>query len=159
MHPSRSRRLVIVTLACLSLAVPAAADTSLPRDEPSNHQVDGAALEAAFDAAGDLGFVRGMLVVRDGVVIGEDQFGTTGTTLRQSHSVTKTVSSILIGIAIEQGLIPEGIEARMVDYLPEELIPDDPAKEAILVFHLLNMTSGFEWDEDEIVQLVEETRR
>ncbi len=142
----------IVVLFCLFFWIAGtAADEPLLRGDPANHQIDGAALEAAFDAADQLGFVRGMVVVRDGVVVGEDQFGSTGANFRQSHSVTKTVMSILIGIAIEQGLIPEGVEARMVDYLPEVLLPDDPAKDQILLRHLLTMSSGLQWNEDLII--------
>jgi CubicO group peptidase (beta-lactamase class C family) len=120
----------------------------LPRADPADHQVDPVALAAAMDAADQLGFVRGVVVARDGAVIGEDHFGATGTGFRQSHSITKSVTSMLIGIAIEQGLIPEGVGARMVDYLPDHLVPDDPAMEGVLIFHLLNMTGGFDWDED-----------
>ena len=36
----------------------------------------------------------------------------------------------------------------MVDYLPTHLVPTDPAKQDILLAHLLTMTAGFEWNED-----------
>jgi len=146
-----ARTAAFVVLGILALAVGSSADVPLPRADPGDHQVDGAALEAAFDAAEVLGFVRGVVVVRDGAVIGEDHFGTTGTTFRQSHSITKSVTSMLLGIAIGQGLIPEGADARLVDYLPEDLVPADPAKEQILLWHLLTMTSGLEWNEDLII--------
>jgi CubicO group peptidase (beta-lactamase class C family) len=38
--------------------------------------------------------------------------------------------------------------ARLVDYLPADLVPVDPAKHEIRIWHLLTMTSGFEWNED-----------
>lgn len=151
MVTSSTRIAMVCVLGILTLAVASSADVPLPRAEPGDHQVDGAVLHAAFGAADDLGFVRGVVVVRDGVVIGEDQFGTTGNTFRQSHSITKSVSSMLLGIAIGQGLIPEGADARLVDYLPENLVPDDPEKEQILLWHLLTMTSGLDWDEDFII--------
>ena len=143
---------VSVFFVLLLGAVEVTADVPLPRAEPGAHQVDGAALEAAFDAAGDLGFVRGLVVVRDGAVVGEDHFGSTGNTIRQSHSITKSVVSMLLGIAIGQGLIPDGVDARLVDCLPPDLVPDDPAKEQILLRHLLTMTSGLDWDEDRIIE-------
>ena len=147
-----TRPVIAVFVGVFLWTVSGGADEALPRANPADHQVDPAALNAAFNAADQLGFLHGMVVVRDDVVIGESYFGSHGGFYRQSHSVTKSVVSMLVGIAIDEGLIPEGVEARLVDYLPEDLIPDDPAKEQILLRHLLTMTAGFEWDEDLIVE-------
>ena len=75
----------------------------------------------------ELGYVRGMVVARDGVVIGEGHWSGTLQTLHQSRSVTKSVTSILIGIAIDKWFIKEGYSARLVDYLPAAMVPNDPA--------------------------------
>jgi CubicO group peptidase (beta-lactamase class C family) len=61
--------------------------------------------------------------------------------------VTKSITSTLVGIAIERGFI-DSIDVRMVDYLPANIRPSGGAKDNILVRHLLTHTSGFQWAEN-----------
>ena len=138
----------VIMVVPLSGASTASASVPLPRDTPARHQVDPGALDAALDTAEQQGFIRSMVVVRDGAVIGEGNwYGAPGTP-QQSRSATKSVMSMLIGIATDQGYFPHGISSRMVDYLPPDLVPTDPLKQNILLAHLLTMTAGFEWNED-----------
>jgi CubicO group peptidase (beta-lactamase class C family) len=138
----------VCALSVLAWATTALAFEPLPRAAAEDQHVDPTALAAAFDDMEQLGYVRAMVVARNGQVLGEEHWLGAPETLRQSRSVTKSVTSMLICIAIERGLIPEGAGARLVDYLPDDLVPDDPAKHEILLWHLLTMSSGFEWDED-----------
>jgi len=63
------------------------------------------------------------------------------------HSVTKSFTSALIGIAIQQGLI-EGVNQKVVDFFPSRTIENlDSRKQNMTLKHLLTMTTGFEWDE------------
>ncbi|GIO08142.1 6-aminohexanoate-dimer hydrolase [Brevibacillus reuszeri] len=62
--------------------------------------------------------------------------------LFQIHSVTKSVMSLLIGIAIERGQITS-IHTPISTYLPN--VP--PEKNTITIEHLLTMTPGYEWPE------------
>lgn len=62
--------------------------------------------------------------------------------LFQLHSVTKSVISILIGIAVDQGLI-EDIHTPISHYFPH--IEDE--KKQVTIEHLLTMTPGWEWGE------------
>lgn len=126
----------------------AMASTHLPRAGAAEHQVDAAALASAIEAARQLGYVYGIVVARDGAVLGEGHWTGTAATLHDSRSVTKSVTSMLLGIAIDRGLIKEGFSARVCDYLPEALRPDDPAKRDIRLFHLLTHTSGLQWNEE-----------
>jgi CubicO group peptidase (beta-lactamase class C family) len=62
--------------------------------------------------------------------------------LHDVRSVAKSVTSLLIGIAIGEGLCP-GVEARLVDCLPARYARYfEDARGAILLAHLLSMTSG-----------------
>ncbi len=65
-------------------------------------------------------------------------------TLHDLQSATKTFSAVLIGIAIDQGLI-EGVEQPLVELLPDyaHLLTGDKA--AITVEHTLTMTTGLRW--------------
>jgi len=61
-------------------------------------------------------------------------------------SSTKSVTSALIGIAIDQGFI-ESVQQSIFDYLPEHGHLSAGGKEHITIEHLLTMTSGLEWRE------------
>ena len=61
------------------------------------------------------------------------------------HSVTKSVTSILIGIAIDKKLI-KSLDVKVADFFPE-LKGDDSRKNEITLRHLLTMTAGFVWDD------------
>ena len=63
------------------------------------------------------------------------------------RSVTKSVVSLLLGIAIDRGLIA-GVDAPMLPYFPEYAELATPALERITLRHLLTMTAGFAWNED-----------
>jgi CubicO group peptidase (beta-lactamase class C family) len=101
--------------------------------------------------------VHGVLIARNGVLVLEEYFpgySSGGTfydfdreTKHECFSVTKSVNSALIGIAIDDGLIA-GAQAQISDYLPEYAdIFVDPDKERLLLHDLLTMSAGLEWDE------------
>lgn len=62
------------------------------------------------------------------------------------HSCTKSVTSLLAGICIDQGLI-ESIHTPIGEYFGSYLAGADSEKSAITVAHLLTMTSGIDWRE------------
>lgn len=67
--------------------------------------------------------------------------------LHDLHSVTKSVNSLLVGIALDQGLI-EGVDQKIASFFPEHatLLTDAP-KSDLSLEHFLTMTAGLEWDE------------
>lgn len=122
-------------------------------------------LERKFDAGLESGLLRdfhtvavsrnGQLVLeryfegRDeawGDDLGHVAFGPD--TLHDLRSVTKSVTSLLYGIALEKGLVPP-LDAPVVDAFPE--YPDlvaDPARRKVTIEHTFNMAMGMEWDEN-----------
>ena len=60
-------------------------------------------------------------------------------------STTKSVTSAIIGIAVDQGYID--VNESIFTYLPDHQQYGNGGKEEITVEHLLTMTSGLEWDE------------
>jgi CubicO group peptidase (beta-lactamase class C family) len=101
--------------------------------------------------------VHGVLIVRDAVLVVEEYFpgyAATGEyvlfdreTLHRCFSVTKSVNSALIGIAIDDGLISD-VEQKISSFLPEYAdIFTDPDKDLLRLDHLLPMTAGLDWDE------------
>jgi len=62
------------------------------------------------------------------------------------QSVTKSITSTCIGIAIDNGFI-QSVDQSIFDYLPEYQHLNTDSKENITIEHLLTMTSGLKWDE------------
>ncbi len=64
-------------------------------------------------------------------------------------SVTKSVTSALVGIAIDRGFIP-GVDEKAFTFFPGYSDLSDERKDGITLEHLLTMTSGLEWNEMEL---------
>jgi CubicO group peptidase (beta-lactamase class C family) len=98
---------------------------------------------------GEYGPVDSLIVVRHGAVVLEEYFrGWTAGRLHPMYSVTKSVTSLLFGIAIDLGLGPD-LEQPLLDLFPEYPVVANmsPRKRAILVRHVLAMRAGLQWDE------------
>lgn len=68
-------------------------------------------------------------------------------TLHDLRSITKSIVSILYGIALDRGMVPPP-EAPLYAAFPELAdLAADPARAAITIEHALTMTMGLEWDE------------
>ena len=63
------------------------------------------------------------------------------------RSITKSVTALLLGIAIGKGQIA-GIDQPVLDLLPEYADPRAPEKARITVRNLLTMSQGLAWNED-----------
>lgn len=67
--------------------------------------------------------------------------------LHNLKSTSKGVISALTGIALNEGYI-ESLDESVLSYLTEYEV-DDTAKAAITIRHLLTMTAGLEWNEND----------
>src|SRR4051794_40303535 len=92
--------------------------------------------------------VRVLLVVYHGSIVFEKYYqGYTASSYHGVMSVTKSVTSALIGIALRDGYLA-GLDQTIATFFPEYLAScDDARKRAISIRDLLTMTSGFDWDE------------
>ncbi len=125
----------------------AAAFEPLPRVEPEILGLDPGGLDDFLDELEGVDGARSVVVVHRDKVVAEDYWWGSSISLHHVRSVTKSITSTLIGIAIDRGFI-DSVDVRMVDYLPANIRPSDGAKDAILVRHLLTHTSGFRWEEN-----------
>jgi CubicO group peptidase (beta-lactamase class C family) len=88
--------------------------------------------------------VAGLLILKNGEVVLEDYELGTGPGARwPSFSMAKSVSSTLVGAAMQQGLI-KSLDDPMTQYLPEM---KGGAYEGVSIRNILQMASGVKWDE------------
>lgn len=89
--------------------------------------------------------VAGLIVVKDGTVVYERyELGNDAGTRWLSYSVAKSVTSLLVGAALEDGYI-ESLDEPVADYLPRL---KNTAYAQVTIRNLLQMASGIAWNED-----------
>lgn len=149
-----------------------------PSSIPAAEGMDAAPLEALDRdlAAGKGGYVDSMLVIRHGRVVYEKTYdhaadyrrlfagkGAPGiynyydpgwhpyykdTRLHTMQSVSKSVTSALVGIAIGRGEL-SGVDAKVMPFFAEYRIPDpDPRRDWMTLRDVLTMRTGIRWDEE-----------
>ncbi|PYS95987.1 MAG: serine hydrolase [Acidobacteria bacterium] len=158
---------------------PGAPGAGWPVSQPAAQGMDAAALAAidAVFASGSRGYVDAMLVIRHGQAVFDRQYAQDYVRLfagkdpvrgpynyydpdwhpwyrkgdlHTLQSVTKSVTSALIGIAIGRGEIP-GVDVPVLRYFDEAAIANlDERKRRIVLRDLLTMTAGIKWDEDSV---------
>jgi CubicO group peptidase (beta-lactamase class C family) len=89
-----------------------------------------------------------VLVTRHGRIVLEAAYAPFRAGLKHRiYSVTKSVVSTLVGMALADGLL-DSTDRRVVDFFADRTIASlDDAKKAITVQQLLDMTSGLTWQE------------
>ena len=116
--------------------------SSAPRAEPG----DTILLAEALGRAAELPNLRGVLVSQRGeIVLERYSDGAAADRPTNVKSVSKSLLSVLVGIAIREGRI-RGLDQPISDFFPDYFARQgvDPRKRSITVGHLLSMQSGLE---------------
>ena len=117
---------------------------------PEEQGMDNDTLNAMMDLIEDEEYpIHSILVIKNGYAVYErypHEYYPPGH-LKLLHSVTKSFTGALIGIAIQQGLL-SGVNETVLSFFPEYTIANpDPRKDSMTIEDLLTMTSGIEWNE------------
>ena len=99
--------------------------------------------------SGNYGETHSFIVYKDDKLLVEKYFrGYSADKLHYQYSVTKSVASILIGIAIDKGYI-KSTEKPLLSFFPsyKDIKNNDERKKAIKLKDVLTMRAGFKWDE------------
>lgn len=95
--------------------------------------------------------ISSVLVARHHVLVLDEYFGAfTRDTIHNTSSAAKSITSALVGIAIDKGFIPS-VQARVLPYFPEydhQIAHWDNRKADISIADILSMSSGMKCDED-----------
>jgi CubicO group peptidase (beta-lactamase class C family) len=89
-----------------------------------------------------------LLVVKNGYLVFEKYYSW-GSAEKYAvvHSVTKSVTSALIGIALDKGYL-KSVDQKLIEFFPEYITEEsDPMKKEISLKHLLTMSAGFMWND------------
>jgi CubicO group peptidase (beta-lactamase class C family) len=119
--------------------------TSTPEDQGMNSTK----LDRIKSLIDEQGYeIDSVVVVRGGYIVYEEYWGTwEADELHHIQSATKCVTSTLVGIAIDLGLI-ESVQSKMVDFFGNWTIQNmDDRKRNISIEHLLTWTDGMEFHE------------
>jgi CubicO group peptidase (beta-lactamase class C family) len=121
-------------------------------DFPQRHGMDGARLLAIRPhVEAKLPHVRSIAIARHGYVVFEQyRQGYGRESLFNLASVTKSVTSLLLGIAIDQRAL--SLEDRIQTRFPGLIDTGDARAAAITVRHLAGMTAGFDWSDQHIAR-------
>ena len=94
--------------------------------------------------------IHSLLMVRQGYLAVEEYFnGSSAGSVHTLQSVTKSVTSLLVGIALEQGAVAS-VSSPVVGFFPEypDLLNLDDRKRAMTLRDILTMRTGLDWSED-----------
>jgi len=146
------RSLLVAALGFALVSSPVAAEPAWPVAAPENQGVSAEGL-AAMDAAvraGTFQKITSVLIARHGRLVHEVYFDEAGReSRRNTRSVTKTVTAMLVGAAVARGDIAS-VDAPILPFVADHGPFDnpDPRKAAITVEDLLTMSSLLECDDD-----------
>jgi CubicO group peptidase (beta-lactamase class C family) len=149
----------LLILAAVSGCGPPAAQldaidyTPLVRDDwpvstPKEQGLDPKLVAELYSNAAELETLYGLLVIKNGHLIAEGYFNAGSIDQVSSRqSATKSLTSALVGIALEQGCL-SSLDQRMMEFFPELADQiDDPRKQQITIQQLLQMRAGYPFEE------------
>jgi len=122
--------ILILILSMLSGCGPSTEDleavdyTPLPGDDwevstPAEQGIDPKLVAELYYKAAELETIKGLLVVKNGKLIGEGYFnGGSVDEMFDRASATKSFTSALVGIALDQGCL-SSVDQMMIDFFPE----------------------------------------
>jgi CubicO group peptidase (beta-lactamase class C family) len=134
-----------------------------PATTPESVGLDPATPQAMAGAItrGEISKITSILIARHGQLIHEAYFEDFDRdSLMNTRSASKSVTSVLVGIAVDQGFLP-GVDAPILPFFPDKLPLQypDPRKERIMIEDFLTMSSLLECDDFNTRGMHEQTDR
>ena len=133
-----------------SYTVPRCLDDNLPTGNCNDLGVSSIEVEEIMDgiASGEAGVIHSLLILSEGNLVVEEYFhGYTMDDLHRLASVTKSVSSLLVGIAIDLGYI-DSVSVPLHRFFAG-------AEDRLTLEHLLTMSMDLQWSDEEAENLHE----
>jgi hypothetical protein len=119
---------------------------SCSKESPIEPKIDDQKLNDAFSLARQISNLKSLVVSSNGTIIKEMYLGTGGAdSIHDVRSVTKSFTSLLIGLAIDKGYIKDVYEP-IGKYLDEFVKFQDSIKANITIDQILKMSFGHVWN-------------
>ena len=131
-----------------NLAVPPQLDDGLEVGSMAEAGIDEEAITRLISSLqSDNRNIHSVLIIKNGRLVVESYFnGWHRNRLQSIRSASKSVTSALLGIAIDHGLI-ESEDERVFAFFPEYVDLRTEDKDKILLRHLLMMSAGLQWNQ------------
>lgn len=149
----RSIRLLfmLTVLSAMATAQAPSSGSEMPKGAAEENGVSLQKLQSMESAirAGDFKKIGSVVVARHGKLVYEGYFDGDASTLRDTRSATKSITDVLMGIAIDEKKL-SGVNERVLALLPErarKMQNPDPRKDKITVEDFLTMSSPLECDD------------
>ena len=164
MEPGKIRYFLVVVTSLLILALLAGCAPSpveleavdyaplqhaeWPVSTPEEQGLDPDLVARLYYNASKLETIYSLLVFKNGHLVAEDYFHQGSPDLQVNiHSVTKSINSALVGLALEQGCLTS-LDQKMMGFFPElDNRIKDPRKRQITIRQMLQMRAGYPWEE------------
>jgi len=119
-----------------------------PVSTPEEQGLDPGLVAELYYNASQLETAYSLLVFKNGYLVAEDYFNVGAPDLQVNiHSVTKSINSALVGIALDQGCLTS-LAQKMMEFFPEFANRiTDPRKNEITIRQMLQMRAGYPWEE------------
>jgi CubicO group peptidase (beta-lactamase class C family) len=115
---------------------------------PVSEGLDPESVSRLYRKAEGLPNLYSLLIIKNGYLVAEQYFN--GQNVRMANptaSVTKSYVSALIGIALREKVLSD-VDQKMMEFFPEFAGQySDPRKDQITLRHMLQMRSGYPWEE------------
>jgi CubicO group peptidase (beta-lactamase class C family) len=147
--------IVILILPAMGISGPSIEDllavdyTPRPENDwavstPEAQGLDPLLVAEMYYHAAELETIYSLLVIKGGYLIAEDYFNEGSIDQKDRlQSVTKSYTSSLVGIALDQGYL-SSVDQKMLDFFPESVDQvADPRKAQITIRHMLQMRAGY----------------
>lgn len=131
-----------------NLMTPAATDDGWDVSSLASENINAAKIEQLVrNIQNDPRNLHSMLIVRNNKLVLDAYFnGWHKDRIHDQRSASKSVNSILVGIAIDRNYIQD-VDQRVFQFFPEYEHLNNDQKNEIRIKHLLTMTAGLDWDQ------------
>ncbi|KEO91859.1 beta-lactamase [Erythrobacter longus] len=129
-------------MACAAVLFSSAPQTHAQQETDLQNEPSWEAVNQEI-ASGQFGQVTSLVVSRDGEIVHEHYFDDSPEAARNTRSVTKTITGMLVGKAIEEGHIASA-SAPVLNHINHTPLNPDPRKDAMSFDALLSMSGPLE---------------
>ncbi len=115
---------------------------------PEEQGLDPELVAELYYNASQMENIYSLLIFKNGYLVAEDYFNAGSADQQVNiHSVTKSINSALVGLALEESCLTS-LDQKMMEFFPEfEKRLRDPRKRDITIRQMLQMRAGYPWEE------------